>query len=123
LNPIIYDDHKAKSCRDIITKVVSGELDAATSFLTWDEIVYALKKLLEADIAKKEGEKFINLPNLEFIKVDRAIILKAQDFIAKYSIDPRDAIHAATAIVRGANEIISDDSDFDKIKELARIKP
>jgi len=32
-----------------------------------------------------------------------------------------NAIHAATAILNGEREIITDDADFDKVKELRRI--
>ncbi len=68
-----------------------------------------------------EGKRFLGLPGLNFIKLDRKIIDKAQDLITNYSINPRDAIHAATAIINNISEIISDDSDFDVIKEIKRI--
>ena len=56
-----------------------------------------------------------------FIGANKSILFKAQQLIEEYNLKPRDAIHAATALVNGINEIISDDSDFDKIKEIRRI--
>ena len=51
------------------------------------------------------------------------MLIKAQKLIKFYNIKPRDALHAATALLQGSNEIISDDIDFDKIKEIKRLKP
>jgi len=38
----------------------------------------------------------------------------------EYHILPRDAIHASTALIEGAEIIISQDVDFEKIKGLKR---
>ena len=40
-----------------------------------------------------------------------------------YEINPRDAIHLATALIFESSEIISSDTDFDNIKEIKRIDP
>ncbi|HLC86770.1 MAG TPA: type II toxin-antitoxin system VapC family toxin [Candidatus Nanoarchaeia archaeon] len=122
LYPILYSDKKANFCRDILLEVVKGKVAAATSILTWDEIVFTLKKLLGKEIAVNEGRKFLQMPNLSFIKVDEQIILNAQKLIEIYNLNPRDAIHAASALMNNCKEFVSDDSDFDKIKELRRVK-
>ena len=36
------------------------------------------------------------------------------------ALKPRDAIHLATALKAGASTIVSDDADFDNIKEIKR---
>ena len=56
-----------------------------------------------------------------FFDLNAEIVVRAHLITEKYNIQPRDALHAATALCNGATEIISDDSDFDKIKELKRI--
>jgi len=38
----------------------------------------------------------------------------------RYPLKPRDAIHAATALAEEASTILSDDADFDAVKELHR---
>ena len=116
-------DDQTGLCKQILMKVVSHELPAATSLLTWDEIVFIIKKTLGKDIASTEGKKFLSFPNLTFLKVDENVISIAQDLLTKYNLNPRDAIHAATALTNNINEILSDDSDFDKLKEIKRIKP
>ena len=37
-------------------------------------------------------------------------------------LKPRDAAHAAVCLSSGVFQIVSDDSDFDEIKELTRVK-
>ncbi len=120
LYPLLYEDEKAKVCKSILLKIGKKEIIGITSFLTWDEVVYSLKKLLGRDIAIKEGRKFLKIPELVFVRTDENIIYKSQELIEKYNINPRDAIHAATCILTSANELLTDDSDFDKIKEIKR---
>ncbi|MBS3099145.1 type II toxin-antitoxin system VapC family toxin [Candidatus Pacearchaeota archaeon] len=122
LNPVLYKDGKAEKCREILRQITGGEIAAVTSFLTWDEFVHVIRKQLGREIATKEGDKFLKFPNLTFLKVDENVIFKAQELIAEYNVKPRDAIHAASALAKGIREIISDDPDFDKIKELKRIR-
>ena len=117
---IIRDDKKSK---EIILKIARKEFVGVTSVLSWDEIVFVVGKFLGREIAIREGEKFFALPNIEIIDAKKEIILKAQKLIEKYKINPRDAIHSATALNLNIKEIISEDSDFDKIKEIKRISP
>ena len=120
VNPL--NDPKTIICRKILFKIANKDIFAATSFLSWDEFVYSIYKNLGMELAILEGNKFIRFLNLNFLKVDEEIILKAQDLISEYKIKPRDAIHAASALINNIDEIISDDQDFDKIKEIKRIK-
>lgn len=67
-----------------------------------------------------QGQKLLGFPNLTFINVDEGIIAQAQSLMDKYRISPRDSIHVASALSRKATIIISDDEDFDQIKEIKR---
>ncbi len=122
INAILYDDSKAKRCEKIIKDIIMGKEIAYTSLLSWDEIVYIVKKYMGRELAIGEGKKFLKFPNLIFLGIEENIIFKAQELLSKYNIDPRDAIHAASALINEVKEIISDDQDFDKIKEIKRIK-
>ena len=115
------DRQPGKNAALVMKKIANGELRAMTSFLTWDELLWALKRCLTYKLATDECRKFLNFPNLNFSKVDEAVINLAQDYVERYSLKPRDSIHAATAIMHGIKEIISDDPDFDVIKEIKRI--
>jgi predicted nucleic acid-binding protein len=65
-------------------------------------------------------EAFLNFPDLELTSVTGEVVAFALHIIKKYHLDPRDAIHAATAITEKADDIVSTDHHFDKIKELKR---
>ena len=115
------EDSKTVQSRIFFTKIASGKILASTSVLTWDEVIWVCRKSLPPDLTNNVGNSFFSLPNLELKDVNKAIVLKASDLVAQHNLRPRDAIHAATAILNGEKEIISDDSDFDKVKELIRI--
>ncbi len=111
---------KAKKAKEILQKIENKELSAATSTLTWDEVVWVASKLLDRNGGITLGQKLLGFPNLEFINADEAIISQAQSLMNKYKLSPRDSIHVASALSRKATIIISDDEDFDQIKEIKR---
>ena len=53
------------------------------------------------------------------MKIARALS-QAQALISKYNLHPRDSIHVSSAIGKKIKTIISDDEEFDKIKEIKR---
>ena len=68
-----------------------------------------------------QGKKLLGFPNLKFITTDDSIISHAKRLLEKFRINPRDAIHVASALEKKIPEIISDDADLDIIKEIRRI--
>ncbi|MBI2583368.1 MAG: type II toxin-antitoxin system VapC family toxin [Candidatus Aenigmarchaeota archaeon] len=117
----LSEDEKAHLCRKILAKVADKEIAAFTSALTWDEITWAARKNLGLEDAKEEGRKFAEFPFLNILDANSIIIGIAQQLVERYGIKPRDAIHAATAIANGIRELVSDDPDFDAIKEIKRV--
>jgi len=123
--PIIYDaeaEPKASKAKEILTKVAAGSLRAATASLSWDEVTWIARELLGVEIAKTQGRKLLRFPNLKFLSVDEKAIREAQRLVERYGLKPRDAIHAGCAIGNGIEDIITDDSDFDTIGEIRRIR-
>ncbi len=126
-NVFIYmalsDRSEAKfiSARKILESIVGGTTPGATSTLTWDELVWAIRKIGGIEVARDEGRKFLSLPRLRLLAVDERILHAAQHIADTYGLKPRDAIHAACCIENGIEELITDDSDFDHIDGLKRI--
>ena len=120
---ITGESQQSESCLSIINKVITGKMEACTSLLTWDEVLYALKREIGRERALEESRKFLEIPSLLFIEVNGAVITKAQMMTELYHLNPRDAIHAATAILNGCKEIFSDNPDFDRVKGLKRVAP
>ena|SRR3989338_10282543 len=92
-----------------------------TSALTFDEFSYKVLRNKPIEDAIKSITAFLSLPNLTFLSVSKVTIWLAFELIKKYHIDPRDAIHLACAVQNNIKTIISEDKDFDKVKEIKRI--
>ncbi|MEK6926874.1 MAG: type II toxin-antitoxin system VapC family toxin [Nanoarchaeota archaeon] len=118
LYPLLYEDEKAKKCKDLLIKMANSEIECITSFLTWDEVTYKIRRILGRDKSVIHGDLFLKMANLDIIAVDNKVIAKAQEIITKFNIAPRDAIHFATALLNNCDSFVTDDSDFDKIKEI-----
>jgi predicted nucleic acid-binding protein len=115
LNYILYDPQsvpQALVARQFLEKVKDRQINACTSLLTWDEVVWVVRRELTIEDARKQGTEFLDFPGLAFLTVTKDIIKKAQGLIEKSSIKPRDAIHVSSAMVHGASEFITFDEDF-----------
>ena len=122
--PVIYQEEsepKAKKAKEILASVEAGKLEAYTSTLTWDEVVWVVSKTMGRSEGINQGKKLFGFPNLEFITADIHVVCRAQKLIEKYKINPRDAIHVASALEKKIKDVISDDSDLNVIKEIQRI--
>jgi predicted nucleic acid-binding protein len=113
-------DEIGEKARALLRKVQRGEEQASSSMLTFDELVWAVKKYRTIEDAINAGEAFLNFPNIKLTIVDGELLTLALNLIRKYKLDSRDSIHAATAILEKAEAIISTDPHFDKIKETQR---
>jgi uncharacterized protein len=121
--PVLYSqetDVRVKKASEILRDIASGELLAFTSTLTWDEVVWTIRKFLGKSESISQGQKLLSFVNLQFIRVDETILTQAQMLMCNYSLKPRDSIHVASAIDRKLKTIISDDQDFDVVKEIKR---
>lgn len=101
------------------TRMKEGEIEAFTSCLTWDELVYVVQKRNGKELAERIGKRFIQLANIEFIAADEDIIKGAQDLLEKSNVRPRDSIHAFSSLVYAEGNIVTLDverSDFRRFK-------
>src|SRR3989338_620550 len=82
--------------REILELVQSGALDAFTSVLTFDEIVYVVKKTKGQTQAIAAGTAFLDFNNLRIVEAKKETTRIALKAMEEYSLLPRDAIHYGT---------------------------
>ena len=126
LYPVIYKPETVKEAReskDFLLKISEGLVEACTATITWDEVVWVVRKIFGLKPSIELGRKLLEFPNLKLLNVKRSVVLRAQKLMEKYGIKPRDAIHAATALENGVETIVSYDRDFDKLEEIKRLDP
>ena len=118
----INTQEQGNKARALLQKIQQGQEKAATSALTFDEVYWSIKKHKQ-ELAKETCNALLNFPNLKIIPFTRELAQKALEIIEESHLQPRDAIHAATAIATEADCIISTDPHFDKLKEIKRKQP
>jgi predicted nucleic acid-binding protein len=121
--PVVYradDLEKSRNAREILLRIERGDLRGYTSTLTWDEVVGVVGRTLGREDGVNQGKKLLGFPNLEFIDADMRVLSAAQILLDKYKISPRDSIHLASAVIKNLRVMVSDDEDFDRIKEVER---
>ena len=116
----LSSDELGERSRQLLRSVEQGNTEAATSVLSFDEIVWAVKKYRGVKEAIAAGEAFVNMLGLVLIPADEPVIRLSIDLMKRYSFDPRDANHAASAILCRAESLVSMDSHLDKLEELPR---
>ena len=101
-----------ESCVKVLDWLAKGKITGVTSFLTFDEVFYKLDKLCGFENAAIFTENFLTLPNLTFVDVNSAVIFAAFKIIKENKFHPRDAIHAATALLHRANILVTEDKNL-----------
>jgi uncharacterized protein len=121
ISPLIYErSSQATNSRKVLAAVEKGGVTAYTSTLTWDEVVWVVRRVLGRADSIQAGEKLAAYPNLRFVPVSEELIRSAQRLLSEYNIAPRDAIHLTSAISRTVDALVSDDSDLDVVREIKR---
>lgn len=126
LYPVIYDEGavvEAKKCRDFLLKIALAKVEAYTSSVTWDEVVWVVRRLFGIENSVEEGKRFLGFPNLRVLGVRKSTVFKAQELVERYKLKPRDALHAAVALENKIKTIVSYDDGFNVITEIERIEP
>jgi predicted nucleic acid-binding protein len=112
---------EARLAKEVLRRIARGELEACTSSLTWDELVWAAWRLGGPEVARQKGADFLQFPNLKILSIDEGVLSLAQRIVESYDTRPRDAIHVACALKSGIKEIVSEDRELDEIREIRRI--
>ncbi|MBI5072360.1 type II toxin-antitoxin system VapC family toxin [Candidatus Woesearchaeota archaeon] len=120
--PVLHKDQRSGKALAILKDMNLGKFRGITSALTIDEVSWALiKETRDRAFAIQECLEIFKFDNLEIVAVDKHILFDAMQLMKKYqALKPRDAIHIITALRNNTNLFITDDADFDSIKEIKR---
>src|SRR5438034_2214543 len=76
LVPMLYGTRvpAAASAARLLESVARGTRKVSTSTLTWDEVVYVVRRLLGAEDSIAKGAGLLAFPNLTWLRVDMAVL-------------------------------------------------
>ena len=110
---LMAEPNKVDACQGVVQAAQAGEIKIVTSALTLTEVI----KLKNHPLLKEEDENKIDL----FFQNDFIVIRNVDRFVAEYArrliwayphLKPKDSIHAATAIMSGADVLDTFDGDL-----------
>ena len=114
----VNNEQLGQKARRLLQAMRTGTLQGITSCLTFDEVIWVLKKMMPEQLAAA-GEQILDL-HVKFLSVDKPLLHSMLFLIEEYALQPRDALHLATMQSQKVSIIISEDKDFDKIPGIER---
>ncbi len=106
--------------RVLLQKVQEHQEEAGSCPLSFDELVWVVRKYRTREDGIAAGQSFLSLLNLRILPVDQDSLFSAISLMNRYPLDPRDAIHASAAITTQCSVLVSADTHFDRVKEIVR---
>ena len=101
------------ACLEWQRRAASGEIEAVTSYLTWDEVAHVAGRVpppFDRARAARFGQALLDCDWIDFVDVDDVIVAKAQSLLTRAGTGPRDCVHAATALLRTDGRMVTLDT-------------
>lgn len=114
------DREQRSTCRQIIAGIHQGDVDGHASVEAVQEYVHHRRRRSERT-AVDEALALCRMLTLHAF--DEDVLDGALRLMATSPVRGRDAVHAATALRHGFDEIVSADRDFDDLPGLRRLDP
>lgn len=95
------EEDKRAECQSVLEEAVSGKIEIVTSTLTLAEVLWVKKPPPAQKIAKEDRGKVRAVFESEWLvlyELDRRIAERAQDVVWDHDVQPKDAVHVATAL-------------------------
>ena len=126
LRYLVRDDlKKAEHCYELFQKVKNGDIEITTCEAVIAEVVYVLSSPKLYNLPRDEiCSILLPILNLNGLKIfQKQLYIIALNIYASNNIDFEEAICVAYMQKYKIKEILSYDSDFDKIEEIKRLEP
>jgi len=115
-------DPRTQKAKELLMRIGEGKEMAYTSLITIDELIWAIiRQKKDRKTAIEQGLRMHALP-IHFIPLITSISLRALHLMQRHHINPRDALHAASCIEVKATNLVTEDDDFDTVKDIKRIR-
>jgi len=112
-------DDRRRLIEELFRRLLEEQL--FTNMLVVDEVLYVSRKYRVSYETTLDFLKNMMLPYAEVLPVEEEDFKPAEKYLLKYGLKPSDAIHLATMEKAGINNVVSEDREFDKVKEIKRI--
>ncbi|MEM3467041.1 MAG: type II toxin-antitoxin system VapC family toxin [Thermoproteota archaeon] len=112
-------DENRNLLENLFNKLLNEQL--FINMLVMDETLYVSRKYGAPYDITFNFLRNIVLPCTEVVPIDEEDFKPMQKYLANYNLKPSDAIHLATMEKVGARSIVSEDEEFDKVREVKRI--
>lgn len=99
LGYLLNEPDKVDACDSVLAAAENGKIIIVTSALTLAEVLYLKHKQKIPKESRSTIEDFFKNRFISVQNVTRAIAEKARDVVWDYGIQPKDAIHVATALI------------------------
>ena len=110
-------------CREILSWIGEGRLDAATDAEVFQEILYRYHHIRRPDSGRIVFDSLKAVVE-RVLPVSADCIWLARDLADRYpALPPRDLLHVAVMRRHGIRQIVSVDAHFDAVAEVARLDP
>ncbi len=96
------EEDRVNQCGQVLNLVQNGNIELVTSTLTVAEVIQVRKKDKLPIEKRLNVEDLFNRPSIKMTALSLPIAIKARDVVWDHGIDPKDAVHVATAIKRKA---------------------
>ncbi|HHI75910.1 MAG TPA: PIN domain-containing protein [Gammaproteobacteria bacterium] len=99
----------------ILSRIEQGRLHGLLSALAYTELLVPLYRDGEDPEARRLAARLAAFRNLETVPLTAEIAIEAARLRAMHGLRTPDAIHAATALVAGADGIVTNDRGFRRL--------
>ena len=92
------EDDKVEACRQVLNLAAKGELEIITSALTIAEVLHLRGHEPISSDKRQQVIAFFKRSYIIPVSITRRIAEDSRDLVWDHGIDPKDALHVATAI-------------------------
>lgn len=113
-----------KECLYVVNKAAKGQISAATSLETLEEVLFILSKLISPSTAIRVIRDYLKMTEIQKYEMRLTTFENALEIMEMTPLKrPKDAINIATMLEQNIQKIISEDREYDKVDMVQRIHP